>query len=250
MVRTAIDVARKEGFIALYNGLSASLLRQMTYSTARFGIYESLKNNYVQNKKPITFYHQLMFGMISGSIGGLIGNPADVTNIRMQAAGAAILRGEKVTQYKHALDGLIQISKSEGILSLWNGWVPNLIRGVLMTSAQLVTYDRIKSIFLSSGFSDNLLTHFLSSSCAGLVATIVCNPVDVVKTRIMNSTQKQGITNCLKELMLEGPLSFYKGFFPAWIRLGPHTVCTFIILEKLRSLCIYTGAAKPKKSQK
>lgn len=32
-----------EGIFALYNGLSASILRQITYSTARFAAYEFLK---------------------------------------------------------------------------------------------------------------------------------------------------------------------------------------------------------------
>lgn len=35
----ASTVIRKEGFLALYNGLSASLLRQATYTTTRLGIY-------------------------------------------------------------------------------------------------------------------------------------------------------------------------------------------------------------------
>lgn len=34
------------GFLALYSGLSASLLRQATYSTTRFGAYEELKSQF------------------------------------------------------------------------------------------------------------------------------------------------------------------------------------------------------------
>jgi dicarboxylate transporter 10 len=34
---------RRDGFLSLYNGLSASLLRQGTYSTVRFGVYETIK---------------------------------------------------------------------------------------------------------------------------------------------------------------------------------------------------------------
>ncbi|KAF2364399.1 Mitochondrial substrate/solute carrier, partial [Trinorchestia longiramus] len=36
----AVRIIKNQGFLALYNGLSASLLRQVTYSTTRFGIYE------------------------------------------------------------------------------------------------------------------------------------------------------------------------------------------------------------------
>ncbi|ROT84289.1 solute carrier family 25 [Penaeus vannamei] len=36
----AVHIVRSQGLLALYNGLSASLLRQITYSTTRFAIYE------------------------------------------------------------------------------------------------------------------------------------------------------------------------------------------------------------------
>ena len=40
---TAKLLVKEEGALALYNGLSASLLRQATYSTVRFGAYEKIK---------------------------------------------------------------------------------------------------------------------------------------------------------------------------------------------------------------
>ncbi len=32
----------------------------------------------------------------------------------------------------------------------------------------------------------------------------------------------------------QGPLAFYKGYIPAFVRLGPHTILTFIFFEQLR----------------
>jgi len=46
MIGTMINVARHEGIFALYTGLSASLLRQGTYSTVRFGTYDILKEKF------------------------------------------------------------------------------------------------------------------------------------------------------------------------------------------------------------
>lgn len=40
IVHSTVGIIRKQGILALYNGLSASLLRQLTYSTIRFGAYE------------------------------------------------------------------------------------------------------------------------------------------------------------------------------------------------------------------
>lgn len=67
--------------MALYNGLSASLLRQLTYSTTRFGIYESVKQ--VMDKDS-SFASRVALAAFAGSCGGLIGTPADKINVRMQ----------------------------------------------------------------------------------------------------------------------------------------------------------------------
>lgn len=58
-------IVRERGIFALYNGLSASLLRQITYSTTRFGLYEIGKQDYGN-----TFMGKVMLAGISGAAGG------------------------------------------------------------------------------------------------------------------------------------------------------------------------------------
>jgi hypothetical protein len=55
-----------EGFFSLYNGLSASLLRQATYSTVRFGVYEELKEAYAEPGKPLSLGKLILMASISG----------------------------------------------------------------------------------------------------------------------------------------------------------------------------------------
>ena len=43
-VRGGAKLAREEGVGALYKGLSAGLLRQATYTTARLGIYQYISD--------------------------------------------------------------------------------------------------------------------------------------------------------------------------------------------------------------
>ena len=40
LFRSTANIVKNQGILALYNGLSASLLRQLTYSTTRFAIYD------------------------------------------------------------------------------------------------------------------------------------------------------------------------------------------------------------------
>lgn len=88
LITSTFSIIRQQGVIALYNGLSASLLRQLTYSTTRFAAYETVKNRFMQydtNGIPyMPFYQKVMLAAVSGAVGGAIGTPADMVNVRMQ----------------------------------------------------------------------------------------------------------------------------------------------------------------------
>ncbi|KAK3510781.1 hypothetical protein QTP70_022488 [Hemibagrus guttatus] len=110
-------------------------------------------------------------------------------------------------------------------------------QGMVMLEQCLACYDQAKQLVLATGFlGDNILTHFLSSFIAGGCATFLCQPLDVLKTRLMNSKgEYRGVLHCLTETAKLGPLAFYKGLVPAGIRLVPHTILTFMFLEQLRN---------------
>lgn len=225
-----------EGVIGLYSGLSAALLRQCTYTTARFGFYDVLKEYAIPVDKLNDINYLLPASMVSGAIGGLVGNPADVVNIRMQNDTA--LEPHLRRNYKHAIDGLIKICKNDGVQRLYSGLAPNLVRGILMTSSQVVTYDMFKNYLVNSLSMKptEKKTHFTASLMAGFIATTVCSPADVLKTRIMNdhnpnSSAMKTLTAAIKN---EGPQFMFRGWLPAFVRLGPFTVLIFLTVEQLK----------------
>lgn len=175
-IGTIRQVFRTEGFLALYNGLSASLLRQATYSTVRFGVYEELKElaRGEDDKAHLSTPLLVSLAMVSGFMGAAIGNPADILNVRMQ--NDMTLPKAQQRNYKHAIDGLFTMIRKEGPKSLTRGILANCTRGVLMTASQLASYDKFKAMLIAThAFSDNLTTHFTASLMAGFVATAVCS---------------------------------------------------------------------------
>ncbi|KAJ5923752.1 hypothetical protein N7454_008997 [Penicillium verhagenii] len=229
-------------------GLSAALLRQITYSTTRFGIYEELKNRLSKpdptspTSTPVSpgFLTLIGISTVSGFIGGFAGNPADVMNVRMQSDAA--LPVEKRRNYRNAFHGLVQMTKTEGFGSLFRGVWPNSTRAVLMTASQLASYDTFKKMCIEKvGMKDNLGTHFTASFMAGFVATTVCSPVDVIKTRIMTASPAESrghsIAGLLRDICRKEGLAWtFRGWVPSFIRLGPHTIATFIFLEEHKKL--------------
>lgn len=232
MYGTFIHVCRNEGLLGLYSGLSASMLRQLTYSTVRFGIYEELKSGYTTPNSSPALPELIAMASISGFMGGVAGNPADVLNVRMQHD--AMQPPQLRRNYTNAIDGLVRITREEGARTLFRGVWPNSIRAVLMTISQLASYDKFKLILIEQiQMGDGLVTQFAASCAAGIVATAVCSPVDVLKTRIMSAHESKGLARLLSSIYKAEGLSWlFRGWVPSFIRLGPHTVATFLFLEQ------------------
>merc|ERR1712176_1529780 len=123
---------------------------------------------------------------------------------------------------------------------MWNGCIPNVQRGALIQIGNLCAYDKAKQSLMSYTqlASDNWILHGYASVIAGLVSTIMCNPCDVVKTRMMNNPNEfRGTFHCFSTIIRkEGFMNLYKGFFPIWARLGPWMVIFYLSFEKLRNL--------------
>ena len=84
---------------------------------------------------------------------------------------------------------------------------------VLMTIGQLCFYDQVKGLLLGTPyFTDNLVTHFTSSLCAGAIATTMTQPLDVLKTRAMNAKPGEfsGALDLVRYTGRNGPMAFYK----------------------------------------
>jgi len=234
-MQMGLNIIKNHGFMSLYNGLSASIGRQMTYSLTRFAIYDTLRPYLTEKGKDPTFVQKLMLASAGGFFGGIVGTPCDMVNVRMQ--NDVKLPKEMRRNYKHVFDGLYQVGRKEGVSVLMNGWQMATLRAVLITNGQIAAYDQIKELLLKTGiFEDDIYLHFTTSLAAGAIATGITQPVDVLKTRMMNAKKGEykNALHCFTETLKQGPTAFFKGFVPAFVRLGPQTVLIWLFKEQLR----------------
>lgn len=128
-----------EGVRGLYIGISASVLRQMTYSLTRFAAYERIKENMlVRPGARVSVWATIGAAGLAGAAGGFAGNPADVILVRM--TGDLYRKPEQRFNYRGAFNGLFRVMREEGIQSLFRGLTPNMVRAALMNSSQLASY--------------------------------------------------------------------------------------------------------------
>merc|ERR1711862_757564 len=106
-VTIASNMLRTEGFGAFYTGLSAGLTRQVVYTGARLGLFDKFTASMKTPGKPLGFAKNSVAALGAGGIAALLGNPADLALIRMQADSmlpAAERRG--YTHVGNALTGI------------------------------------------------------------------------------------------------------------------------------------------------
>ncbi|KAB5588263.1 Mitochondrial dicarboxylate transporter [Ceratobasidium theobromae] len=220
----------------LFDGISGTLFRQMTYSLCRFWAYDESKKLVHSGGGQMPGWKMALAGSMAGGIAGVVGNPGEILMVRMQ--GDFAKPPEKRLNYKHCFDGLYKMLRDEGPSSLTRGMGPNVFRSILMNASQLASYDFFKLWLLETGkFQDNINLHFTASFLAGTVATTVCSPADVLKSRIMNASgpgSSSTLAVIRSSIQNEGPMFMFKGWVPAWMRLQPTTILIFLTFEQLK----------------
>lgn len=116
--------------------------------------------------------------------------------------------------------------------------MPNVSRNVIVNVAEIVCYDVIKEKLLQSGLlNDGIPCHLSAAVAAGLCTTIAASPVDVVKTRYMNSAPgeyKGAMDVAVRMFINEGPAAFYKGFVPSFARLVSWNIVLWVTYEQIK----------------
>lgn len=241
MVQSLKKTVRTAGVRGLFDGISGTWMRQMSYSVCRFWAYDESKKLLGAGSSAPPWKLALA-GCMAGGIAGLVGNPGEIIMVRLQADMAKPV--EKRLNYKHCFDGLFRMVREEGFSSLGRGVGPNVVRAILMNASQLASYDFFKRELLqTSYFEDNMACHVTASFGAGTVATTVCSPADVLKSRIMNASgsgSRSTLEVIKSSLRNEGPMFMFKGWVPAWMRLQPTTVLIFVTFEQLKHVVDWT----------
>ncbi|XP_061536899.1 dicarboxylate carrier SLC25A8-like isoform X2 [Phycodurus eques] len=243
---TIFTIRRTEGARGLYNGLVAGLHRQMSFASVRVGLYDSMKQFYSRGSENAGIAARLLSGCTTGALAVALAQPTDVVKVRFQAQ-VRLPQGGSTTRYAGTMDAYRTIARDEGVRGLWKGCLPNITRNAIVNCCEMVTYDIIKERILQYKLmTDNMPCHFTAAFAAGFCTTVVASPVDVIKTRYMNSVPGQygGAVNCAFTMLLkEGATAFYKGFMASFLRLGSWNIVMFVSYEQIKR-----GVAKLQKS--
>ncbi|KAH8266075.1 hypothetical protein KR038_002267, partial [Drosophila bunnanda] len=244
------------GFLSLYDGLSAQVLRQLSYTTLRFHLYE-LGKKHVDD---CSFLVKISIATLAGCVAGLVGIPMEVVNTRMQVDRA--LPSEYRRNYHNVFHGLYRVASDEGVRALYSSFLLTCLRSACTTIGQSAIYDQVKvfqfnnepqCILINRMFAqakgfymqmfdvkhDSTGLHLVSSVTAVCIFGPIIQPVENIRT--IKMVKNLDIKDSIAYLMRFGPLGPFRGMVPSLLRLGPNTIITLLLYEKIRVTFGYYG---------
>jgi hypothetical protein len=232
-------IARTEGVKGLYRGYSAAMLREMTYSSIRFGLYDPIKVLLgATDPKNTPFYKKVAAGLSAGAFAASLMSPTDLLKIRMQKQ-----TGEFHSMGHHARQ--IISEPPGGVRNLYHGVFTTITRAAVLGATKMATYDQCKFELKREdgyfGWKEEGLgrykVQFSASIVTGLAVSLTTSPVTNARTHIMSAPPGtySSTFHCWADIIrTQGPLGLYRGFGAQWARFGPYAIVQFLVWEQLR----------------
>mmetsp|Transcript_101162 Transcript_101162/g.284146 ORF Transcript_101162/g.284146 Transcript_101162/m.284146 type:complete len:312 (+) Transcript_101162:77-1012(+) len=237
------NVARSEGLVGLYVGITPAVVRHIPYTGFRAIGYEYIRKLFCgDDPSKASILAKAASGMTAGGIAQAIAVPCDLVKVRMMGDGRLVAAGKlDKPRYTGLVHAFQTIYRAEGWRGMYAGCGPAIQRAALVNLGELTTYDTAKGYFVTV-LGDNIGCHLCSAVCSGFFAALCSTPADVAKSRIMNQARQadgslmySGTLDCwVKTVRSEGFLALYKGFLPGWMRLGPWQLVFWCTYEQLR----------------
>jgi solute carrier family 25 phosphate transporter 23/24/25/41 len=183
--------------------------------------------------------YQLAAGGAAGAVARTFVAPVDRVKILMQTqhvnnAGAQ-------PKYFSLVQSIKTIVKDEGVAKLWRGNGVNCIRVVPYSGFQFASYDKIKSLFLSSGGGEQNFGVPQRLACgagAAIVATCATYPLDMIRLRLSVQPELTGISGAVRSILADGaggPRAFFKGFIPTVCSITPFVAINFAAFDTIKT---------------
>jgi len=233
-------IARNEGILSLWSGLSPTMLSAVPATIFYFTLYENILTR-LRRRVGNEFYVPLASGSTARAIAVTVVSPLELVRTKMQS------QRHTYSELKHAIKATVAY---DGYSALWRGWAATMLREIPFSGIYWSCYEYFKSKALRELKRTNtsLPIALLCGASAGSIAVVLTMPFDVIKTQqqitlgsvgpVQNSSSSQTSSNgkpvqspvprpsplliVMKDLVEKrGPSSLFTGLIPRLARVGP-----------------------------
>ncbi|KAK8728650.1 hypothetical protein OTU49_009075 [Cherax quadricarinatus] len=226
MLATVGKVVRNERLFGLWKGMTPSIFRCVPGVGLYFSSLHWLKSTYCEGHPgPL---EAIMLGAVARTITGVTMIPITVIKTRYES---------DVYSYGSMREAVCSIYKKEGARGLTCGLVPTLLRDAPFSGLYLMFYTQTKKQVPQRYMEGNMAppVHFTCGVLAGIMASTVTQPFDVVKTKMQLYPHKftsfyQAVWYVNRKY---GPQGYFKGLVPRMLRRTLMAAMAWTVYEQI-----------------
>lgn len=224
LLREGAELVRSEGASALYKGVGAHLLASMPSNGIFYTTFEVVR-------------HAAQGALGSPSAAGLAAAAGCLASLFIYSPMEVIKQRAMVTKGGGSMTALRALLRDEGPRGLYRG----VAAGALTWAPYFFSYFWAYDLLTAGNEQPPFLVSLTCGLAAGIGASALTNPFDVVKTRLMVGRATEGglpaaLTLARQIAATEGPMGFARGMVPRMMLLAPVSSLTIAFYSVVQSL--------------
>ncbi|XP_037392455.1 mitochondrial glycine transporter B isoform X1 [Pygocentrus nattereri] len=227
MLSVFITVVRTEKLFGLWKGVSPSFMRCIPGVGIYFSTFYSLKQHFFEDRAP-NAGEAVLLGAGARCVAGVAMLPVTVIKTRFESGRY---------NYVSVFGALRSVCQTEGPRALYSGLTATLLRDAPFSGIYVMFYSQAKRV-LPHEISSSGLAPVVNFGCgvlAGILASFVTQPADVVKTHMQVSPALYRRTSdAIRFVYSEHGLGgFFRGAVPRSLRRTLMAAMAWTVYEQL-----------------
>jgi len=211
-------VIREEGFVSLWRGNLANVIRYFPTQALNFAFRDYFKRLFGFNKEKHGYWKWFAGNLASGGAAGasslIFVYSLDYARTRLANDAKIAKKGAGERQFNGLIDVYRKTLKSDGIVGLYRGFAISCFGIIVYRGLYFGMYDSIKPLL--GPLVNNFFANFLLGWSVTIVAGLASYPVDTIRRRMMMTSgeavkYKSSLHAAAVILKNEGWKSFFKG---------------------------------------
>ncbi|EEB14495.1 mitochondrial carrier protein, putative [Pediculus humanus corporis] len=225
-----LNILQHEKLSGLWRGMTPSLVRCVPGVGIYFSTLHELKSKWISHTGNLSLnpLEAIILGISARSVSGICLMPFTVIKTRYESG---------IYTYNGMLSALNVIYKGEGLRGLCRGLVPTLFRDAPFSGLYLMFYTQTKQALPEKWLDGNTASplHFTCGIIAGILASLVTQPADVIKTKMQ---LYPGEFSSVKSVIIylqkrDGVSGYFKGLVPRMLRRTLMSAMAWTIYERI-----------------
>jgi len=220
VLSTAHPVLWEEGFISLWRGNMANVLRYFPTQALNFAFKDVIKQAFKSSKSDpgyVAFSKNIASGGVAGALSLAFVYSLDYARTRLANDSKSAKKGGGERQFNGLFDVYKKTYASDGLGGLYRGFVISCVGIIVYRGCYFGFYDTLKPMLLGDAKgAANLAASFALGYGVTVTAGLISYPLDTVRRRMMmtsgEAAKYKGSWDCTMQVyQKEGFNAFFKG---------------------------------------